>query len=129
MSNNNSSYTDFKCDKNVSIGVPYPVGTLVELNGNTNVWAKICQYRIVLENYKQVIYVGLSYEEKYNKDNVLNNSFDITNQLGLEQIYDFIDFEITIEELLEKWKKIANNEYEKSLIQVPIKTLRKKQMK
>jgi len=85
MINSRDSYTDFNPNKKELIEVPYRIGTVVELIDNPSVLARICEYRITIENLKQVINVGLScniYDEETN-----------------------IDYEITVEELIEQWKK------------------------
>lgn len=85
MINSRDSYTDFNPNKKEIIEVPYMLGTIIELKENPDVLAKICQYRISVEHYTQVINVGLT-TKIYEKDTE-------------------IESEITSEELLEKWKK------------------------
>lgn len=61
------------------------IGTVVELKDNSDVLAKICQYRITIKNSHKIIYVGLV-TKYYERD--------------VEP-----DYEITSEELMEKWIK------------------------
>ena len=60
MINSRDSYTDFNPNKKESIEVPYGIGTIVELRDNPDVLAKICQYRIIVEQFRLEIYVGLN---------------------------------------------------------------------
>ena len=85
MINSRDSYTDMKPNKIESYEVPFRIGTAVELKDNPDVLAIINQYRIIVVDYNRVIYVGLSN--------------DVNQREGK------VDFEITTEELLEKWKK------------------------
>lgn len=85
MINSRDSYTDFNPNRKESIEVPYGIGTIIELKDNPDVLAKICQYRINIENLRLVIYVGLN-----------TNIYEKESE---------IDCEITAEELEEKWKK------------------------
>ena len=85
MINSRDSYTDMNPNKIESYEVPFRIGTVVELKDNPDVLAIINQYRIIVVDYNRVIYVGL-------------NS-DVNQREGK------VDFEITTEELEEKWKK------------------------
>ena len=85
MFNSRDSYTDYNPNKKEMIEVPYMIGTIVELKDNSDVLAKICQYRITIKNSHKIIYVGLA-TKQYERD---------------VELY----YEITSEELLEKWKK------------------------
>ena len=85
MINSRDSYTDMNPNKIESYEVPFRIGTAVELKDNPDVLAIINQYRIIVVDYNRVIYVGLSN--------------DVNQREGK------VDFEITTEELLEKWKK------------------------
>ena len=85
MFNSRDSYTDYNLNKKENIEVPYKVGTIVELKENSDVLAKICQYRIIVKNSHKIIYVGLA-TKYYERD--------------VEP-----DYEITSEELMERWKK------------------------
>ena len=85
MINSRDSYTDYNPNEKESIEVPYGIGTIIELKENPNVLARICQYRITVENLKKVIYVGLN-----------TNIYEKESE---------IDCEIISEELEEKWRK------------------------
>ena len=85
MINNRDSYTDFNQNKKEIIEVPYRIGTIVELKKDENILAVICQYRITVEGYKQVVNVGLS--------------------SNIREKNPKMECEITVEELIEKWKK------------------------
>lgn len=85
MINSRDSYTDFNLNRKESIEVPYGIETIIELRDNPDVLAKICQYKITVEHFKQVINVGLStniYEKESGSD-----------------------CEIAAEEINAKWKK------------------------
>ena len=60
MFNSRDSYTDYNPNKKEMIEVPYMIGTIVELKDNSDVLAKICQYRITIKNSHKIIYVGLA---------------------------------------------------------------------
>ena len=103
MINSRDTYTDFNPSRKESIEVPYGIGTIIELKDNPDVLARICQYRITVENLKKVIYVGLNadiYEEEQK-----------------------IDCEITTEKLEKKWRKtdriIIGKLDPKSFIRIP----------
>lgn len=85
MINSRDSYTDYNPNKKENIEVPYMIGAVVELKDNSDVLAKICQYRIIIKNSHKIIYVGLA-TKYYERD--------------VEP-----DYEITSEELMERWKK------------------------
>ena len=85
MINSRDSYTDLSPNRKESIEVPYRIGTIVELKDNPDVLARINQYRITVEDYRQVINVGLNTDIYENEDENLR--------------------EITVEELEENWKK------------------------
>lgn len=85
MINSRDTYTDFNPSRKESIEVPYGIATIIELKDNPDILARICQYRIIVENLKRVIYVGLNTNVSEEKQK--------------------IDYEITTEELEEKWKK------------------------
>ena len=85
MINSRDSYTDYNPNKKESIEVPYEIGTIIELKENPDVLARICQYRITVEHFKKVIYVGLN-----------TNIYEKESET---------DCEIISEELEEKWRK------------------------
>lgn len=98
-----TAYTGFNPNRKESIEVPYGIGTIVELKDNPDVLARIIQYRITVEHFRQIINVGLNtniYEDE-----------------------DKIDCEITVEELEEKWKKpdriIVGKLNPENFIQIP----------
>ena len=103
MINSRDTYTDFNPSRKESIEVPYGIGTIIELKDNPDVLAKICQYRINVENLRLVIYVGLN-----------TNIYEKESE---------IDCEITAEELEEKWRKtdriIIGKLDPKSFIRIP----------
>ena len=85
MINSRDSYTDFNPSSEEIIEVPYRIGTVVVLKDNPDVLARIMQYRITVDNFRQVISVGLN-TNIYEKEEMVN-------------------YEIPLEELEEKWKK------------------------
>ena len=85
MINSRDSANDWYPKKKEIIEVPYKIGEVVELKNNPSLLARINQYRITVENYSQIINVGLSF-------NIYGKQSDV-------------DLEITSEELKEKWKK------------------------
>ena len=62
MINDRDSYTNLNPSEKISIEFPYRIGTTMEFKGDSDILARICQYRIVFENYKNVIYVGLCFD-------------------------------------------------------------------
>lgn len=103
MINSRDTYTDFNPSRKEIIEVPYGIGTIIELKNNPDVLARICQYRITVENLKKVIYVGLNIDI-YEEDQK-------------------IDCEITTEKSEEKWRKtdriIIGKLDSKSFIRIP----------
>ena len=105
MFNSRDSQYDYNPNKKEYIEVPYSIKTVVELKEDENVLAKICHYRIVVEDYKQIIYVGLT-------SNVYNNSLEP-------------EYEITSEELINNWTKTKKiiiekiDESDKFIIPIP----------
>lgn len=106
MINSRDSYTDFNPNKKEIIEVPYCIGTIIELKDNPDVLAKICQYRIGIN---QEIRVGLS-----KALNILENNssvekpqslFTIPQKFIATDFSDSVDFEITTQELEGKWRK------------------------
>ena len=85
MINSRDSYTDFNPNKKENIEVPYGIGTIIELKDNPEVLAKICQYRVTVEKFRLIVYVGLN--------------------TSICEEESEIDCEITAEELEEKWRK------------------------
>ena len=85
MINSRDSYTNYNPNRKELIEVPYRIGTIVELKDNSEMLARICQYRIIIKNSHKIIYVGLA-TKYYERD--------------VEP-----DYEITSEELMERWKK------------------------
>ncbi len=85
MINSRDSSNDYNPDNKELIEIPYSIGTILELKENPKILAKICHYRLFVENYKQKIYVGIT-----------TNIYEINNE---------IEKEISVEELLNKWKK------------------------
>ena len=62
MINDRDSYTNPNPSEKINIEFPYRIGTTMEFKGDSDILAKICQYRIVFDNYKNVIYVGLCFD-------------------------------------------------------------------
>ncbi len=85
MINNRDSSVNINPNEKYLVEFPYKIGTIVELKINSDILATICQYRILVKDYKTIINVGLS--------------SDIHN-LNPE-----VEYEITDEELKEQWKK------------------------
>ena len=85
MFNSRDSYTDLSISQKEFIELPYRIGTIIELKDNSDVMARICQYRITNDNLNEIIYIGLN-------TNIYEQDFEI-------------DCEITLEELETKWKK------------------------
>ena len=85
MINDRDSYTNLNPSEKINIEFPYRIGTTMEFKGDSNILASICQYRVVFENYKNVIYVGLDFDI-YSNNPVIHR-------------------EISIEELEKYWKK------------------------
>ena len=83
MINKRDSHTDYNNIENID--VPYSIGTIVELKEGKNIFARICQYRITVEGYRMIIYVGLN-----------TNIYEKTSE---------VECEITAEELSIKWEK------------------------
>ena len=53
MINSRDTYTDFNPSRKEIIEVPYGIVTIIELKDNPDVLARICQYRITVENLKK----------------------------------------------------------------------------
>ena len=106
MINSRDSYTDFNSNKKEFIQVPYCVGTIIELKDNPNVLAKICQYSI---GSNQKISIGLSKTlnilENNNFVEKTHSIFTIPQKFIFADFSDSLDFEITTQELEEKWRK------------------------
>lgn len=85
MINSRDSYTDFDPNRKETIEVPYGIGTIIELKGNPDILAMICQYRITVEHCIRIINVGLN-----------TNFYEDESK---------IDYEIPVEELSKKWRK------------------------
>ncbi len=98
MINSRDSYVEYNPNKMETIEVPYPIGTVLELKEKPSVLVRICQYRIELG---QELKIGLnqSLDLLYNEITKNQRKFvavDFSNS---------IDFEVTIDELFEKWQK------------------------
>lgn len=106
MINSRDSYIEYNPNKKETIEVPYHVGTILELKENPSVLARICQYRIGLD---QEVKVGLNQSldliSDDNSDEISQSSFKIPQKFVVTDFTDSIDFEITTQELQEKWKK------------------------
>lgn len=106
MINSRDSYIEYNPNKKETIEVPYHVGTILELKENPSVLARICQYRIGLD---QEVKVGLNQSldliSDDNSDEISQSSFKIPQKFVVADFTDSIDFEITTQELQEKWKK------------------------
>ena len=106
MINSRDSFIEYNPHKNETIGVPYHVGTILELKENPSVLARICQYRIGLD---QEVKVGLNQSldliSDDNSNEISKSPFKIPQKFVVADFTDSIDFEITAQELQEKWEK------------------------
>ena len=106
MINSRDSYIEYNPHKNETIVVPYHVGTILELKENPSVLARICQYRIGLD---QELKVGLNqsidllYDD--NSNEISQSPFKIPQRFVAVDFSDSLDIEITTQELQEKWQK------------------------
>ncbi len=106
MINSRDSYIECDPNKKETIEVPYHMGTILELKENPSVLVRICQYRIGLN---QEVMVGLNqsldltYNE--NKNEISQSIFRIPQKFVAVDFSDSLDFEITSQELQEKWQK------------------------
>ena len=85
MINSRDSYTEYNPNSKNFVEIPYGIGEVLELKSDPDVLARICQYRITVQDYTQVINVGLTRDinDKERK----------------------VEFEITADELANNWKK------------------------
>ena len=82
MFNNRDDFYDFKNDEKENIGVPYRLHTILQRKYNPNILAKIVQYRVLISDYKEEIFVGLNY-------NVYNYDNKIEEEVSLEELKKF----------------------------------------
>ena len=106
MINSRDSFNDFNQNEKKVIEVPYNIGTIVESKENSNVLAKIIQYRVIVKGL-EIIYVGLCNQvNKLEKnDNKEGKIHKIEDEFIAAAFSSSIDFEITTQELDEKWRK------------------------
>lgn len=106
MINSRDSYIEYNPNKKETIEVPYHIGTILELKENPLVLARICQYRIGLD---QELKVGLNqsidllYDD--NSNEISQSPFKIPQRFVAVDFSDSLDIEITTQELQEKWQK------------------------
>ena len=106
MINSRDSYIEYNPNKKETIEVPYHIGTILELKENPLVLARICQYRIGLD---QELKVGLNqsidllYDD--NSNGISQSPFKIPQRFVAVDFSDSLDIEITTQELQEKWQK------------------------
>ena len=100
MINSRDSYIEYNPNKKETIEVPYHIGTILELKENPLVLARICQYRIGLD---QELKVGLnqSLDLLYDDKSLFKNPLKFI----AVDFSNLIDIEITTQELQEKWQK------------------------
>ena len=100
MINNRDSYTNLNPSEKISIEFPYKIGTTMEFKGDSDILARICQYRIVVHKFKIMIYVGLCFDI-YSNNSVIHR--EILSE-ELEKYWKVTDkiiiTEITQEDLL-----------------------------
>ena len=106
MINSRDSYIENDYYKKETIEVPYHIGAILELKENPSVLARICQYRIGLD---QVVMVGLNQSLDLicdeNSNEMSQSLFKIPQKFVSVDFSDSLDFEITIQELQKKWHK------------------------
>ena len=94
MINDRDSYTNLNPSEKISIEFPYRIGTTMEFKGDSDILARICQYRIVFENYKNVIYVGLCFD-------IYSNNSVIHREISSEELEKYwkVTYKIIITDL------------------------------
>ena len=85
MINDRDSYTELNPRRKYLVEFPYMIGTAFKLKSNTDILAKIVQYRVEVKGYKEIIHVGLTTD-------VYSSNTEV-------------EYEIILDELEEKWQK------------------------
>lgn len=87
MFNTRDSFTDLNPKKGNYIEVPYVLRSVLQ-NKNDNSLIRVIHYRITVENYKSVIYVGINHD--------------------LSSADNTIEEEIKLEEIISNYKNVSD---------------------
>lgn len=94
MINDRDSYTNLNPSEKISIEFPYRIGTTMEFKGDSDILARICQYRIVVHKFKIMIYVGLCFD-------IYSNNSVIHREISSEELEKYwkVTYKIIITDL------------------------------
>lgn len=96
-------------NKKIYIEIPYNIGTIIEKKVDKNITAKICEYRITFEKYRQIIKIGIKYNI-YETNNIVDQEITLEELRAFWKKKSFLIEEINEKKYLELKEKIQNNE-------------------